>query len=363
MLRDLVSELGPDGRLLSDLWYDAPTARDHLARLRAGGQVAPEEASRLERFVEHGYLTLHIEGIDALAEAFEREIAQLWIRKPADLLVTAKGSTERLRLCDCPDSWQRSGYRLADLHSHVEAARRLYLAPEIFRFVELLFGSPALAFQSLYFHDGSEQALHRDPMFVPAYPPSHLLAAWIALEDVDADAGPLILVPGSHRLPYFEFESGHVRVSEDAASHDGYDRYTEFTSRQMAERGLEVRRFACKRGDVLLWHGSLLHGGDDIERDDATRKSFVVHYTTRDHYRERVESYQAPEAGARFGAWRPVVVRTDRILEQDGCRGLANPAAPGAGPWGDVRAPGAGGWRARLAALRQRLAPRRSRST
>src|SRR6266516_4337125 len=77
-----------------------------------------------------------------------------------------------------------------------------------FRFVELIFGAPAIAFQSLYFEYGSQQGLHRDPMFVVTDPPSHLLASWVALEDITPDSGPLAYVPGSQHLPWYEFEPG-----------------------------------------------------------------------------------------------------------------------------------------------------------
>ena len=39
--------------------------------------------------------------------------------------------------------------------------------------VELIYGEPAIAFQSLYFEYGSQQGLHRDPMFVFTEPIRH----------------------------------------------------------------------------------------------------------------------------------------------------------------------------------------------
>ena len=32
------------------------------------------------------------------------------------------------------------------------------------------------------------------------------------------------------------------------------------------------------KGDVLVWHHNLLHGGSAIEREGATRRSMVAHY-------------------------------------------------------------------------------------
>jgi phytanoyl-CoA hydroxylase len=34
-----------------------------------------------------------------------------------------------------------------------------------------------------------------------------------------------------------------------------------------------------KKGDVLIWHGALAHGGSIITNPNQTRKSFVCHYS------------------------------------------------------------------------------------
>jgi ectoine hydroxylase-related dioxygenase (phytanoyl-CoA dioxygenase family) len=39
--------------------------------------------------------------------------------------------------------------------------------------------------------------------------------------------------------------------------------------------------FLAKKGDVLLWHGMLLHGGAPVLRRGTSRKSLVLHYTVR----------------------------------------------------------------------------------
>jgi ectoine hydroxylase-related dioxygenase (phytanoyl-CoA dioxygenase family) len=46
----------------------------------------------------------------------------------------------------------------------------------------------------------------------------------------------------------------------------------------IAEKGLEKRIFEAKRGDVLIWHANLLHGGSPIAREGLTRRSMVCHY-------------------------------------------------------------------------------------
>ena len=40
----------------------------------------------------------------------------------------------------------------------------------------------------------------------------------------------------------------------------------------------EKKTFLAKKGDILLWHGMLIHGGDQVNRPELTRKSYVCHY-------------------------------------------------------------------------------------
>ena len=61
---------------------------------------------------------------------------------------------------------------------------------------------PVVAFQSINFFKGSEQKAHSDSIHMTTFPPGYLIAAWIALEDVDRTNGPLFYLSGSHKLPY-----------------------------------------------------------------------------------------------------------------------------------------------------------------
>jgi ectoine hydroxylase-related dioxygenase (phytanoyl-CoA dioxygenase family) len=85
---------------------------------------------------------------------------------------------------------------------------------------------------------------------------------------------------------------------------------------------LEVEQFTCKAGDVLIWHGGLLHGGAKVTERGATRRSFVVHFSSAANYRRRKASMKA--AGP-DGSLRGVSAVTERMLEKNGHRGLDNP--------------------------------------
>jgi ectoine hydroxylase-related dioxygenase (phytanoyl-CoA dioxygenase family) len=312
-----VPTLDDHKQLISDLWLDQPDALEQIDRRYAAGELDSEDAERLRQFTEKGYTTTPLGFGDEVVTRMEDEVADLWRTRPYDL-AAAPAAGGRISFRDFPDDRRRIGYRVADLHSHSATALSLYLHPEVFRLVELILGQTAVAFQSLYFRYGSEQALHRDPMFVVTRPASHLVAAWIALEDITEGSGPLLYAPGSHRYPWHEFEEDTITLSAK-----GGPKRQEWTAAraQMLEQ-LEVQRFTCKAGDALIWHGGLLHGGAKVTDPDSTRRSFVVHYSTAANYTSRKASMQAI---GRDGKLKGVSAVTDRFLERDGHRGIDNP--------------------------------------
>jgi ectoine hydroxylase-related dioxygenase (phytanoyl-CoA dioxygenase family) len=313
--------LDPDKRLISDLWLDQPDAHDQIAARVAAGHLTDADAEQLRHFVDQGFCRLSLGLDDAFFRAFDARIDELWAHKPVDLAGAGK-SGDRVSFRDLDDANRRTGYRIADLHSHSAEALRLYLDDQLFTVVERIFDQPAVAMQSLYFQFGSEQALHRDPMFVGTDPPSHLMASWIALEDITPDSGPLLYAPGSHRMPWFEFEEGSVTAADAKDAADKRAAWSAYRTRMIEEMGLEVQPFTCQRGDVFLWHGGLLHGGQAVADPDSTRKSYVTQYSTAATYRSR---HAQMKVRGRDGSWRTVGATTDHLLDVDGRRGVDNP--------------------------------------
>jgi hypothetical protein len=306
--------------LQSDLWLDQPDAHERVEERLAGSLISPDEAARLHTFVDSGFLTFSIDLDSDFCAGFDDDVSRFWIEKPADLAVSPPTPQGPTSFRDWDGREKAPGYRIPDMHSHSDRALDLYLHPELFRMIELIYGEPAIAFQSLYFEYGSGQALHRDPMFVMTDPPSHLLASWVALEDVTAESGPLAYVPGSHRLPWFEFKSGSI-VCAASETQERRDEFLAATRAHMRERGLDVERFTCRRGDAFIWHAGLVHGGTPIGDRTQTRKSFVTHYCSAAHYHSRTAGMKVRDGDG----WRRVRSTTERVLEREGRRGLDNP--------------------------------------
>lgn len=141
-----------------------------------------------------------------------------------------------------------------------------------------LFGDEAILFSSINFAAGSEQASHSDSIHMTTYPLGGLLGAWIALEDINDNNGPLHYYPGSHKLPYYLNSDYDNEGTNTKIGPKDYNEYEGMMARKIEEQGLEKKIFLAKKGDLLVWHANLFHGGEAQKDRTLTRKSVVFHY-------------------------------------------------------------------------------------
>ncbi len=195
------------------------------------------------------------------------------------------------------------------VHPHrrtdVEAGKlslELMLDSRILDIVTALIG-PALGAQSMFYFKppgARGQALHQDNTFLRADPET-CLAAWIAVDDVDAENGGLAVVPGSHKT--------------DLACPEPADLTESFTNAEVpVPDGLHKVQTRMKAGDVLFFHGSVVHGSRPNTSADRFRRSLIFHYV--------------PEASTEIAAFYNPLVRPDR-------RSTTLSEAIGGGPCGD----------------------------
>ena len=88
------------------------------------------------------------------------------------------------------------------------------------------------------------------------------------------------LESGVRRLVYTSSPS----VCFDGEDHAQVEEFEAHLAASCDEADLERSDFHAKKGDVFLWHAALVHGGAPVAVKDATRKSFVVHFSTREAY-------------------------------------------------------------------------------
>ncbi len=165
--------------------------------------------------------------------------------------------------------------RVADAWRVSKAVRSLATLPAIHDQLHRAYGRRSFAFQTLNFRSGSQQALHSDTVHFNSDPPGFMCGIWIALEDVSDDAGPLVYLPGSHRLPVLTMK--HMGVEGRASIADYATHYEPRFGAAMDESGLPKKRLIIPKGWAFVWDANLAHGGAPITRSGTTRRSLVVH--------------------------------------------------------------------------------------
>lgn len=165
--------------------------------------------------------------------------------------------------------------RLTNFHLFSDAAKEAIFTGEVAGVLDALFGAKMALCSSLYFEQSTEQAIHRDSPFFCTNPYGRYFGVWIALEDIRQDAGPLKYIPGGHRVDIDRFEIG--RVHAESEPNELYGPYITQISEACSKRGLEIETVAPRKGDVVIWHPELPHGGGKISNPGASRKSIVYH--------------------------------------------------------------------------------------
>lgn len=159
--------------------------------------------------------------------------------------------------------------------------RRIATNKTLLERLHQLYGRPAFAFQTLNFAVGTQQPAHSDAMHFSSMPDGFMCGVWVALEDIDLENGPLIYFPGSHRWPHYANEQIGVNGWHQSGKeiHAAYQRvWDDLVSIHQAQ----PERFVARKGEAILWHARLLHGGDIQADPMRTRFSQVTHYYFHD---------------------------------------------------------------------------------
>ncbi|MEO8591659.1 MAG: phytanoyl-CoA dioxygenase family protein [Flavobacteriales bacterium] len=177
-----------------------------------------------------------------------------------------------------------TGRKIMFAFHHSELLRTYVHDRRVLDVMDLLLDKKVRVFQSINFLTGSEQAAHSDSIHMTTHPLGYMTAAWIALEEMTPDNGPLIYHPGSHTLPYLLNGSYDHGGNRFVIGDDAYAHYEEAVQRSIRDGQFERHEFIAQPGDVLIWHANLLHGGKRITGSEAgaagphsSRKSLVIH--------------------------------------------------------------------------------------
>lgn len=240
-------------------WIDQPGGLEKIEQNAEFQSFDEKLKEKIRRFLTDGYLILENFFPESDTEALNREVA-------AQLEAGKTG-------------FNYTGRKIFNFFENSALAdERFFRNPELLHLLSFLLGKKVVPFQSLNFTQGSEQRAHSDSIHMTTEPQGYLIATWIALEDCTPENGSLFYYPGSHRLPYIttaDYKSGNTTFTIGEYSNR---RYEDKVEEEIRRHGLQKQSFLGKRGDVLIWHANLLHGGSPIRQPGATRRSMVCHY-------------------------------------------------------------------------------------
>jgi hypothetical protein len=249
-------------------WLDQPDALEQIERRLDEGTIDAEQARQCRRWVEHGYIILERLMEDSILD-------EVWAGYEDAI------QSGRIRLPEEP-AGEGDPYpgRYLNPHKKVGAFCRILKHPGLLGWLKLLTERQPKPLQTITSHKGTQQAVHSDSIHMTTYPLGYLTAAWIAFEDIHPDSGPLVYYPGSHRLPYIF--SHDVGITETEFRDSGYgsyqQKYEPFIQEMIARHGLQPAWFHARKGDVLIWHANLLHGGSVRRNLLLSRKAVVCHF-------------------------------------------------------------------------------------
>jgi hypothetical protein len=249
-------------------WLDLPDAEERIQAKQDAGEISDDEAAQCRYWNQRGYLILprlfDDETLDAVWESYEAAVARGKIKLPGE------------------SAGEGDPYpgRYLNPHKKSGAFCRILKHPGLLNAIRLLMEREPKPLQTIASHKGSQQGTHSDSIHMTTYPLGYLSAAWIAMEDIHPDSGPLVYYPGSHRFPYVF--SKDVGISEADFTRDGYrsyhDKYEPYVQKLIEEHQARPEYFHARKGDVLIWHANLLHGGSPRRDLQYSRKAVVVHF-------------------------------------------------------------------------------------
>ena len=118
--------------------------------------------------------------------------------------------------------------------------------------------------QNMFFDKSTGTIDHIDTWYLDTDPMGYLFGAWLALEDIDGNGGVFHVYPKSHLSKNKNWKN---------ISHQEFITWSENEAKNYERKSLFL-----KKGDLLLWHPSLIHGSSLQESKGFSRKSLTAHY-------------------------------------------------------------------------------------
>lgn len=170
--------------------------------------------------------------------------------------------------------------RIVESYKFSENCKRLALHKSVMARLKFFYDLNPKAFSTINFLHSTQQPLHSDYVHFGTVPHRMLVGAWIALEDINPDSGPLQIVPKSHKLDLFDYgDIGAKKPKTLNSIKSNYGLYEDYVKRIINDNQLHAITPTMKKGDCLLWEANMLHGSPTCNNSEITRKAQVTHWT------------------------------------------------------------------------------------
>ncbi len=127
---------------------------------------------------------------------------------------------------------------------------------------------------------------HQDDYLNPDDTYARYCAVWMAMDDIHPDSGPFQFVPGSHKWPCLRNQLVKQLIIPEQRETGGHHwavaaeyHVNKSVENYIAETGSRVETFHARKGDILVWHGKLMHRGSIPNNKDLMRPAVISHYS------------------------------------------------------------------------------------
>jgi ectoine hydroxylase-related dioxygenase (phytanoyl-CoA dioxygenase family) len=168
-----------------------------------------------------------------------------------------------------------SYWRIEDFFKQSNAARDVVMNAEIAALIDVLLGRPSKVRSSVTLFKGGETRVHQDAVLFACEPFNMTATIGVACEDVHPDAGPLLFYPGSNKLPLWDGWTDYPRTMLKTCTPETADAYHRWLEGEV--RKLRQEKFVVRKGDAVIWHGSLAHKASKPNDPNRTQRLCVIH--------------------------------------------------------------------------------------
>jgi ectoine hydroxylase-related dioxygenase (phytanoyl-CoA dioxygenase family) len=243
-------------------WLDYPVHPDEMKAQPECQPIADNIIESIAHWYEFGYAIIEKFFNEQIIDTINKDISNL-------LEVQEIG-------------FNYTGRKIFNAFQYSSAIKKCITDKELISVLSFILGRRVFPFQTINFQYGSEQNAHSDSVHMTTFPKGYLIAVWIALEDIEEDAGPIFYYPGSHHLPYLTNDDYGASNNFFLLDGNANKKYEEKIAGLLKEKNIPFKTFLAKKGDVFIWHANLVHGGSAVINKKLTRKSMVVHYFAED---------------------------------------------------------------------------------